>query len=70
MYEAYTGIGENKDVRFTEEKFSDARQRAWVMAACGLHCGLLVDGKIVYHTNKDDPEWIAVQQAKDFQPQG
>ena len=65
MYEGYTGFGPNKTMRFKEEKLDAAIHRANVFVACGLHCGVMVDGKVVFHTNKEDAEYLEYLEALD-----
>jgi hypothetical protein len=65
MYEGYTGFGPNKTPRFKEAKLDEAMHRCNVFAACGLHCGLMKNGKVIFHTNKEDAEYLAYLEELD-----
>ncbi|KKN43545.1 hypothetical protein LCGC14_0701920 [marine sediment metagenome] len=57
-YELYTGILKGKIVNITGNDLADLKQRAAVIAACGLHCGIRDGERIVHHTNKEDAEYL------------
>ena len=47
---------------FQEENLKHARHRCAVVAACGMHCGLMLDGEMVFNTNREDPEYLKYQE--------
>jgi len=70
-YKLYTGILSNKITRLVLPNLEELKRRAAVMAACGLHCGIMNESDdIIHHTNKTDEEYLdslKKQEAISFQ---